>query len=127
MERKRSIFCTWLIAGWRRSMGVHPNLDWPHKADHFMRAAGRNRMQQVSEVPGERQDSLCFLWGDYGRLPAKVALGGVFGWALILFALPIHPATTQPASTIAVHHAVLLRQWPMRASVQPARRNACRA
>src|SRR5260364_155133 len=53
--------------------------------------------KQVSEVPGKRQDSLCFLWGDDGRLRAKVALGGVFGWALILFALQ---STLQPLSQL---------------------------
>src|SRR5260363_255484 len=78
-------------------MGVHPNLDWPHKADHFMRPQGGIACKQVSEVPGKRQDSLCFLWGDDGRLRAKVALGGVLGGRV---SFSLCQSTLQPLSQL---------------------------
>src|SRR5260364_150788 len=38
-------------------------LDWPHKADHFMRWQRGIACKQVNEVLGERQDALCFYVG----------------------------------------------------------------
>src|SRR5260364_270148 len=44
-------------------------LDWPHKADHFMRWQRGIACKQVNEVLGERQDALCFLcWSSSGQM-----------------------------------------------------------
>src|SRR5260363_303445 len=54
-------------------------LDWPHKADHFMRWQRGIACKQVNEVLGERQDALCFLcWsssGQMGEAQASLPIG----------------------------------------------------